>query len=362
MSRRMQILLLISLSSILVTVIGTLVWAFEPVEEEVARAARGEAATNEYYAAEQMLTAMGVPARSVWDLVEPPPKDTLLILIDDNTAARDQIDEVVVRWVRSGGRLLIAAPSEAEIAPILNLLGAARVTPTDVDFIAEDSGFTEVEPTEREEITLSQMPLAGGAGIALLERPPWRVTHVDATHRWSMTASTGEVEDVAIVFPYGGGQVAVIGGAHLWVNHHIGESEHATLLWELVAAIRGDTKKALLVVRGGASSIWALLWRYARPAVVSLATLILIGLWRSSRRFGPMLPERGRERRSMVEHVEAAGGFLWRQADGVGRARLIQSARRAAKRPPEDVDMPPPETQRAFLDEVRALQPDWRKQ
>lgn len=68
------------------------------------------------------------------------------------------------------------------------------------------------------------------------------------------------------------------------------------------------------------------LWdRYQLALLAAGATLALM-LWAAVRRFGPVLPEPNRERRSLIEHIDASGAWLWK-ADG-GRAVLLDAARK----------------------------------
>jgi len=79
-------------------------------------------------------------------------------------------------------------------------------------------------------------------------------------------------------------------------------------------------------VRDRPPSLAALLARHAWPALASGGVLLLAWLRFASARFGPLLPEPSRDRRRLLEHVEAAGVFLWRQGE---REALLSSTRRA---------------------------------
>jgi hypothetical protein len=85
----------------------------------------------------------------------------------------------------------------------------------------------------------------------------------------------------------------------------------------------------LMVVRDEAPSLFALLGRHAWTLLISGALLIAAWVRLSGSRLGPLLPDPPRDRRSLLEHVEASGDFLWKS----GRAQdLVRSTRQALLR------------------------------
>jgi hypothetical protein len=66
-------------------------------------------------------------------------------------------------------------------------------------------------------------------------------------------------------------------------------------------------------------------WKNYQKAVIALAALLALLFWASVRRFGPVLPDPAPARRSLMEHINASGAWLWK-AKG-GRQVLIDAAR-----------------------------------
>jgi hypothetical protein len=122
-------------------------------------------------------------------------------------------------------------------------------------------------------------------------------------------------------------------------------------------------------------SLLALLWHHGRAALAAGAAVLAALLWRSAFRRGPLLQPAAGERRSIGEHVLAAGRFLWRNrqaalllgalrreragavgaagaagagAEGAGAARVSAGAARA--RTVEQAG-----GERSFIQEVAAL-------
>lgn len=205
-------------------------------------------------------------------------------------------------------------------------------------------------------------------------------------------AASPEIDGVlhgAVVRRLGAGRVTVLPEAGLLRSNHIDELDHALFFVDLLVADGALPAGALLVLSGDAPSITGLLWRAGWPALVSVFALALAWAWRSAMPFGPQLPVASRDRRSLLEHVEATGHFLWRHGHhgvllAAARGRLRD---RLSRRHPglakldddalavaiaERLDLDPEETRaaltggggrdrRAFLAAVRALQRTWRR-
>jgi hypothetical protein len=64
-------------------------------------------------------------------------------------------------------------------------------------------------------------------------------------------------------------------------------------------------------------------------ALLSLGLLVAAWVWMASRRFGSVLPDPPRHRRSVLEHVVASGDFLFRHGH---HWELLASTRQAVRR------------------------------
>lgn len=96
-------------------------------------------------------------------------------------------------------------------------------------------------------------------------------------------------------------------------------------------------RKRIHLFRGSDSEPFhVLLVRHGWPALLPAALALLLWLWRSSQRFGPLLPARPQPRRALLEHVRASGEFLFRrgQATALHRALLARVLRRLQSREP----------------------------
>jgi len=62
---------------------------------------------------------------------------------------------------------------------------------------------------------------------------------------------------------------------------------------------------------------------------IALGVALILVLWRVTRRFGPRIKPTPRERRRLLEHIEAAGYYLW--AEGFA-GTLLGAARQRVQR------------------------------
>ncbi|MES2262364.1 MAG: DUF4350 domain-containing protein [Pseudomonadota bacterium] len=121
----------------------------------------------------------------------------------------------------------------------------------------------------------------------------------------------------------GRGRIVMV-SANYFDNDALALQDHAELLLGL-AGLNAKARDVTIVQRLDVLRWYAVLWQSARPLLVGLGVLLALLAWRAMRRFGPLLPEPETERRSLLEHIEASGNWLWR-APG-GRAVLLAAAR-----------------------------------
>jgi len=59
-------------------------------------------------------------------------------------------------------------------------------------------------------------------------------------------------------------------------------------------------------------SLWELIWKNGPFVVLGFAASLLLWLWSRATKFGPAVGPDSLARRSILEHVRAAGNFAWR--------------------------------------------------
>lgn len=355
-------------------VAGALVFftLFETVDEEQDVAARGEAASNPYFTAQELLRGLGVKTTSRYGLGEPPPTNEVVVVLTTDNDHRAPLAPRLFTWVSAGGHLVVV-PTEERTAwdTLLGLLDGDPET-------ARDTGWNgqEAEPTSQprrapgdptpsaptdagDEESPPQDDLLAAFGILLTDRwtgdPALQVTvdppgssrsrrlqlhQVPLGVQWTEIEGRTEPSDLQ-VWPahgrqldrtvyavaerdVGQGRVSVLADRHLLDNASVGRADHALFLTDLLAS-RGTPAGVLFVLSGDSPNIAGLVWRAAWPAVVALTALLVAWGRRVSQRFGPISADTSRTRRSLLEHIDATGQFLWHQGAG---QELLDSARR----------------------------------
>ena len=309
---------------------GTVYWFvnnFERHEVERYMGYQGEARTNPLLAARRFLQGMGVPVETVDHLQEldelPPAGDVLLIWTQRHTLS-DTRSQALLDWVNQGGHLIVLArypewnwetEEMEELADTLldsqGIYVAYHEEEWD-DEQDEDRPFEATLPDTTKPLTVdfyTNYRLEGWTDEDFVLADDYGV-HVG--HRW-----------------LGEGRLTVATDLDFITNDGIGEHDHAEFLWEMVHWQDAVPGKVWLVHNDDMPPLWLWLWIHAWPLVIVLSLLWLAWLFSAVRRFGPMQPVPPAARRRVLEHIEAAGHFLWKRNQ---RRRLIEGVRQALHR------------------------------
>lgn len=333
-------------------------WAYENMtleEVKIPSLPKGEAATNDLYAAQRLLESLGANAQSQVGFQAPPegdPKRGVLILPTERRALTPRQRKQLLDWAAAGGHLIVVTytlKDEGDAAdPMLDELGVTqymRKPPkkkADEDNpFASDNEKTAKPAPKRKPARASpfakpsdgECPAQTESGD-LAPRFPAQSLRVCFDPRFRVEADDNEVWSVAsrrgthaAMIAHGAGRVTVLTDYEFMTNGHIGRADHADFLTALV----GPDVKGLNVVltpREDVDGLPLLIWRHGWTVVTVAALLIATMLWRGGTRFGPLEPRPEPVRRSVLEHVRAMGEFLWRRGEG---RRLWQSSLAATR-------------------------------
>ncbi len=119
-------------------------------------------------------------------------------------------------------------------------------------------------------------------------------------------------------FPIGNGIITVMSDAEFIKNRHIIKYDHAQFFYQLVSNKIGERSrlkpsKVWIQYMVGMPNIINLIWMKGWMFVVALALLVVSFLLMKGRRFGPIITTTTTVRRSLMEHVNAVGMFLWKK-------------------------------------------------
>lgn len=279
---------------------------------------RGEAATNPLLAAQRTLERLNVKSRIQYGLGTLPTGGEALLTAEGALAIDGPILTGFLDWVENGGRAIVCLDGFALANGFLEALGLDE----DDDFY-----FVEEEPI---------IPWLGRRSALLealgLERvedddDEWRdLLGFDAELRIDDgLLLSGDTKKRAVEIEWGSGSVVVMVTGHIFNNQHLGEEQHAEILYEVVAksAPSGDVVIAYVETLG----LWGLLAGRAPFALWAGLALLVIWLWRSWPRFGPVEDLDSLGTAGFRTHVAAIGRFLWKHDRGPA---LLHSARKLA--------------------------------
>ncbi len=132
-----------------------------------------------------------------------------------------------------------------------------------------------------------------------------------------------EDENTVRTYKEGKGRIVMVAD-DFFNNEELRNHDHGELL--LALANLNKTSRHVLIVKNLDALPWyRLLWKHYSMVLMSLAALLALLFWAAVRRFGPVLPQPTNERRSLMEHIDAAGAWLWKAKDG--RQVLLDAAR-----------------------------------
>jgi hypothetical protein len=348
--RRIQLLLLLVLSCLLAL-------AFTFLDREAIRVDRGagpEARRNPFRAAELFLVRNESAARGItaWkELEQLDSLGTLLIARSDQILTDAQADRLVA-WVGGGGHLIVgAAFHDDETADVLLDRYDVSTWRNDAADADKDKKISERLREWNEKAARGELPgqTPPPAAIPEAEITQLTVNGLERTvrvhfapHFYLYHSSFGEEENEPeapaaprptawagseagtqiIQFEIGDGRLSILSDTQLWQNADIDKLDHAWLLWWL-----SDNDAATGIFYGrDMPSLSALLWRYAREALVALALLAAAWLWYRAARFGRIDPLPAIERRALAEHLRACAEFQWRNGHGAHLLRALRDA------------------------------------
>lgn len=312
MSARPSLARIVTIAVVLIGA-GSLAWmlfgSMRRVETTISIPPSAQARSNDTLAAKRFLDEMGMPAECVRNLHEMPPTEHVLIHAVERRITTAERTDKLMEWVRDGGFLIIAAylyggtaTGDSANDPLLDELGI-NVFPVEVD----GAPWTSTQQFDGGD--LLEVEFVTSHGISLV----------------------GEEDDNFVISrEIGQGNVLFIQDLNFLTNDHLGEYDHARFLWHLVH-FHGKRAGVTFVYSESYDTIWSLLLRYGSATLVAVLAWIAVWALRRSTRFGPMSPPRLPVRRSLMEHVDGAGHFLWNRrshdtlVDAV-RASILQRA------------------------------------
>lgn len=261
---------------------------------------KGKARVNPWLAAERFCEPYEGKVRSLASWTEPNSHDAVWFVpasLLDNESFTGRLNS----WVLDGGHLVIMVDH--------------------ADAGTDD--WAPLPPSENSDPNPALVKLLNGAGITLqsakADAKPFTTKkiifngqsfRVDASAEITVSLK-GRKAGVFASIKQGDGQLSALTDGRLFRNRWIGDNQNADLLDALVTAT-GDAGN-IGFTRGSDLSLWSLLGEHLWPVLTALGLLVLLWLWKSFSRFGPLETAHGISiLRGYDHHLEALGDFQWR--------------------------------------------------
>jgi hypothetical protein len=316
----------------------------ERVERTVPVGLRGEAATNPFYAAIRLSEALDASAQ--WDHVLAA-RDSVIVLSSWNWTLSQQRRQRLERWVEAGGRLVV----DDTLIGDLDLFEKWSGIGESYDDEDSDEARKRPDPAQREMLGRFLEPDCqpvyedgGKRGFEVCGLVQGRSLTTSRPIEWAL-----RVDDSiqALRVAVGRGSVTAINGSP-FVRREFLREDHPQVFVAATQLQRGDRLSFLTEQDQG--SIFRLLWRYGAPVVLLMAGLVVLALWRSSLRFGPMTAPAETARRSLAEQIRGTGQFALRFGGGHSlHAATVRALRDAAVRRFPNFDRMPSEERVSVL-------------
>lgn len=288
---------------------------------------KGEPTYNPLYALKVALQRHGLKVQSRQRLDLPAmqlkPGDTLVMLGDANALATGDAN-ALLQWVRSGGHLVlpmllqeisIDADIEQSLYAQLGIeqgergecirlqtRDAARkraALPKDGKSTAKPKKTVEVDQVKNsDDIDFGKYFFCGSPRVKLEE---------DQAMVLRMRDDHGEA--VVAWLPEGSGRVTIAADLDFLTNASLEDPVSTELAWRVLQPLGGT---AHLVYRTEMLPLWRIVLERGWMIWLPLLLASLGGLWAATQRFGPLLPSAESSRRSLLEHLQAAGEHVVR--------------------------------------------------
>jgi hypothetical protein len=367
----------------------------EVVEETEWVGVKGEAATNPYLALERLLAVKGAntvkAAKSEqFDLqLQKPEVGVLLLGANRLPSMTPERVAAIGAWVEQGGHLVIEAERPLFGDPLLARWSIARKPlvwrsgkyaevekaasgqPADNPAGSDKADDAEAQsppdyPVKpRNEARNRPLPVTPGQWV----QPQAQATQIRLADGTSFTAIFYPFQNLLLTPANLSGQVATnpsftaqvardrlggrivqmqVGRGHVTAISNfdfvqwkeLGKADHAELIWHLLTG--GETKPAgqattmLLMLQPSTTGLGSWLGEHAWMVLLSVAVLLFCWIWHVLPRFGPLLPPVLTPRRSLREHIRAAGGWLASRSDWMALVTPVRArfwARLAQRHP-----------------------------
>jgi hypothetical protein len=299
---------------LLLTILGALCFTVETTKHESGYSR--EALFNPWLAAGRVLEKNRLRVRFAPEYTQLPEHARVLVLATPLQYLDRAEQRVLLEWVKQGGHLVAelqdVGGDDDEGSDMLVRELEVRLGEHEFD----DKAIEQVRQDLKNPRTLL---LANEGTLQARFDPDYFLAPGQRQPQWVARDKYGAH---AMRFQMAHGRITVTSDLAWMHNRHLGDDDHAALLWRVVDAQPGD--EVWLIHGSERPSLLALIWEQASLFLLALAVGVLAWLWAASRRFGPLQTADNTRSRRLAEHLEAAGRYLLRHG---GLQLLFDSSR-----------------------------------
>lgn len=284
-------------------------YTFKSVQREIELPPRGEARYNPLFALKLSLQAQGIKVAAAGDVsldVDALARDDALLLYSDIRTLSEATSTALLDWVEDGGHLIFALPPsmEGRTAALLDSLGLHT-------------------HDHRQCLNWS----AAGA------------KKKDQAEHCFRSRFHAEDEDLGETFAWlwgnatdgyvfgrqmrGAGSVFIASDLDFLSNRELNEPGRAALAWQVLGPAL-EAGKLHLIYAANVPPMYVLIVRHGWPILLPVLIALFAWLWARSQRFGPLLPLASAHRRALLEHVQAAGAFVFHRGRTIALYAAVQ--------------------------------------
>ncbi len=304
------------------------IWFFENFEyKEVENTSNYslKARINQYLAAEYYLRKTGLDVESDGSrnqLLATHTRNETIFVNDYGPKLSPTRFIKLKKWIENGGHLIMTAnkynnePTDKDVKDKFNnnqLLAEYSIVPSYTKFDNET-------PYPGDDL-VSKYMLKDKTEISIIFYPDY---HLVDTKNLAQFTLQDEYGIHLLQLKIGNGILTILSDDYFLENYGIGDHDHAYLIWKLATANKSTNSKIWLLYTNASDSIFTILWKNAKHAIITFIVLIIIGIWAMQGRFGPIIPLNDVSSRNILEHLSALARFSWRQDKG---KRLLHQSR-----------------------------------
>ncbi len=308
--------------------VGGFLYLFKRESHQITLPAKGEAAYNPLYALKQALLAQGIQARSYPSLnptaLELGRNDTLVLYTQPEAISAAQSDRLLA-WVAEGGHLVMPGPGfGSDPGPLANRLELRALPGPKSDDDGEGDGLDYLAQCTRIATGGPKVDVVTNGKTKKVDPLPMNLCDPRfISRREGFIFSDGSDTRGYRLGRLGLGQgVVTVTSTDFLSNDYLDQPIPAQVAWQILAPRLGRGS-VHLVYSADVPSLWRLMlergWQALLPALLALLAWLLM----RGQRFGSPMPAPSRDRRALLEHVQAAGELAFRRGRMLALHRAV---------------------------------------